>query len=240
MIDPLAQFSIYAIQKLQFFGYDISITNSTMSQLLVYISILVLAKLLCFRLSMVPNKIQIYGEFLYNMIDELLRSTAGKKSSKYFPLIFTIYTFILFSNVIGIFPFAFTATAHISITFAIALLAFVIITIIGFVNHGLGYLSILLPKGTPIFLAPLMIFIELFAYLARPISLSIRLAANMTAGHVVLKVLASFVIMSGIFGFLPFIMLTLLTGFEIFIAVLQAYIFSVLCCAYLGDALDLH
>ena len=148
--------------------------------------------------------------------------------------------FILISNSVGMIPSVFTTTSHISVTFTLAIFVFITITAIGFVKNGIGYFSILLPKGTPMFLAPLIIFIELFAYLARPISLSIRLAANMTAGHVVLKVLATFVILSGLFGIMPLILLTILTGFEIFISILQAYIFSVLTCAYLNDALNLH
>jgi F-type H+-transporting ATPase subunit a len=137
-------------------------------------------------------------------------------------------------------PGGFTATSHIVVTFTIAILLFVVINIIGFAKHGWHYFSILLPKGTPGFLAPLMILIELFTYLSRPFSLALRLAANMTAGHIVLKVFASFVVLSGIIGVFPFMMLIILTGFEIFVAILQAYIFTILACVYLNDALNMH
>jgi F-type H+-transporting ATPase subunit a len=240
MHNPLQQFNIYSVVPLDIWGYNFAITNSAITLFIVYSIILGLCTLACLKTNLIPNKIQICGEAIFQMIDGLLVSTAGKNSKKFIPLIFALFSFILISNGIGILPFAFTVTSHVSMTFALAGSIFILITIIGFVKNGLGYFSILLPKGTPIFLAPLMIVIELFAYLARPISLSIRLAANMTAGHVVLKVLATFVVAAGIFGVLPLILLTILTGFEIFIAVLQAYIFSVLTCAYLGDALNLH
>jgi F-type H+-transporting ATPase subunit a len=194
----------------------------------------------CHKISLVPGKVQACGEAIFLLIDGMLLSTAGKKSQKFFTLIFSLFMFILISNSIGMIPSVFTTTSQISVTFTLAIFVFIVVTVVGFVKNGMGYFSILLPKGTPMFLAPLIIFIELFAYLARPISLSIRLAANMTAGHVVLKVLATFVILSGLFGIMPLILLTILTGFEIFISVLQAYIFSILTCAYLSDALNLH
>jgi len=194
----------------------------------------------CHKISLVPGKVQACGEAIFLLIDGMLLSTAGKKSQKFFTLIFSLFMFILISNSIGMIPSVFTTTSHISVTFTLAIFVFIVVTVVGFVKNGVGYFSILLPKGTPMFLAPLIIFIELFAYLARPISLSIRLAANMTAGHVVLKVLATFVILSGLFGIMPLILLTILTGFEIFISILQAYIFSILTCAYLSDALNLH
>ena len=199
-----------------------------------------MTRIACHKVSLVPGKIQACGEIIFQLINGMLISTAGKNSQKFFTLIFSLFMFILISNSVGMIPSVFTTTSHISVTFTLAIFVFITITAIGFVKNGIGYFSILLPKGTPMFLAPLIIFIELFAYLARPISLSIRLAANMTAGHVVLKVLATFVILSGLFGIMPLILLTILTGFEIFISILQAYIFSVLTCAYLNDALNLH
>ncbi len=240
MLDPLKQFSVYSIVDLNVFGHNFAITNSTIALFITYLILLVLCKIACLRINLVPGKIQICGETIFKMIDDLLYSTAGENSKKFCPLIFTLFNFILISNIMGIIPFAFTTTSHFSVTFALAIFVFTLVTIVGFIKNGPSYLSILLPKGTPMFLAPLMIVIELFAYLARPVSLSIRLAANMTAGHVVLKVLASFVILSGIFGVLPLILLTILTGFEILVAILQAYIFSILTCAYLGDALNLY
>ena len=138
-------------------------------------------------------------------------------------------------------PGSFTATSHIAVTFAMAATIFVVITMIGIYKHGVHFMSLFMPSGTPPFLMPLIFIVELFAYLARPISLSLRLAANMTAGHIVLKVIASFVIMCGaLLGFMPFGLLIVLTAFEFFIAILQAYIFTILTCVYLNDALNLH
>jgi len=202
--------------------------------------VLLLTKVTCRKVHLVPNKMQAYGEKIFITIENTLNSTVGKDSYRFFTFIFSLFMLVLISNSIGMVPFGFTTTSHISVTFGLAVFIFIIITIIGFVKNGVSYFSLLLPKGTPFFLAPLMILVELFAYLARPISLSIRLAANMTAGHVVLKVLASLVILSGYLGIMPFILLTILTAFEIFISALQAYIFSVLTCAYLNDALNLH
>ena len=240
MLNPLEQFTVYSIVDFSLFGYNLAITNSTVALFSTYLILLILYRIACFKIKLIPGKVQICAEIMYQMIDDLVYSTAGKNSKNFCPLIFTLFNFILISNTMGAIPFAFASTSHISVTFALAIFLFSLITIVGFIKHGLGYFGILLPKGTPIFLAPLMIVIELFAYLARPISLSIRLAANITAGHVVLKVLAGFVVLSGIFGVLPFILLTILVGFELLVAMLQAYIFSVLTCVYLNNALELH
>ena len=186
------------------------------------------------------NKIHAMNEIVYEMITQTISGTCGEKGLKFAPEIFTLFAFIILCNCLGMIPGGFTATSHIIITFAIAAFLFIMINIIGFMRHGIHYFSILLPKGTPIFLAPLMIIIELFTYLSRPFSLALRLAANMTAGHIVLKVFASFVVLSGIIGIFPFMMLIILTGFEIFVAILQAYIFTILVCVYLNDAINMH
>ena len=239
MLNPLKQFVVHPI-SFNLYYYKFSITNSTLSFLITYLLVVLFVYSISTKSSLVPGRRQACGEVFFLMIQNILVSTAGKNSQQFFTFIFSLFMFILISNLIGLIPFMFTTTSHIQVTFILATFVFIIITIIGFLKNGTKYLSILLPKGTPSFLAPLMIVIELVAYLARPISLSIRLAANMTAGHVVLKVLATFVILSGFFGIVPFIVLTMVTGFEIFVSVLQAYIFSVLTCAYLSDALNLH
>ena len=170
----------------------------------------------------------------------MILGTAGEDAKKYIPFVFTLFMFILTCNLLGMLPFSFTVTSHIIVTFGMAIVVFVGVTIIGFMRHGFHYLSLFLPSGTPIAMAPLMIFTEFFAYMVRPVSLSVRLAANMTAGHIVMKVIASFVIMAPIIGVVPFALLTVLTGFELFVAVLQAYIFTILSCVYLTDAVKLH
>ncbi len=171
----------------------------------------------------------------------MVKDTVGAEGRPYFPFIFTLFMFVLFCNLFGMIPFSFTVTSHIIVTFAFAALVFLGVVSIAIVKHGFGkFISNFLPHGTPLWLAPLIFVIEIISYLARPISLSIRLAANMMAGHVMLKVIAGFVFGMGLLGVAPFALLILLTGFEIFVAVLQAYIFTVLTCVYLNDALHLH
>ena len=240
MLNPLKQFLIYPIISFDFLKYKILVTNSTLSFIFVYLIILFLTCILSSKFSMIPNRIQACGEAIFCMIQNMLISTAGKSSERFFTFIFSLFFFILISNIIGMIPFIFTTTSHISVTFILAIFVFIILLITGFLKNGFKYMSMFLPKDSPFFLAPLIILIELFTYFSRPISLSIRLSANMTAGHVVLKILATFVILSGLFGIMPFILLTILTGFEIFVSVLQAYIFSILTCAYLSDALNIH
>jgi F-type H+-transporting ATPase subunit a len=181
------------------------------------------------------------AEVLYNAIKDTLKNNAGEKAEKFMPIIFSLFLFILSCNLFGMLPYSFTATSHIAITFGLAMFVFLVITCVGFINHGLHFLSLFLPQGVPLWLAPLMIIIELFAYLARPISLSLRLAANMVAGHVLLKVLAGFVFMLPVLlKLFPVPVIMVLIGFEIFVAILQAYIFTILACVYLNDALNLH
>ena len=240
MHSPLTQFEIIPIIPLQVFGYDISFTNSSLMMLVSVLLIIGLLGITCYKSSIIPNKLQLVGELLFNLINGLLYNIAGKESKKYMPFIFSIFIFILICNLVGMFPFSFTVTSHIIVTFAMAIVIFIGVTLIGFFRHGFHYLSIFLPQGTPLPLAPLMIVIELFAYLVRPISLSMRLTANMIAGHTIMKVVASFVILAGLFGIIPFALLILLTGFEIFVAILQAYIFTVLSCVYLNNAIRLH
>jgi F-type H+-transporting ATPase subunit a len=175
------------------------------------------------------------------MITGMLDQSVGAKGRKFVPLIFTLFMFILTCNLFGMIPYGFTVTSHISITFALAMMVFLLVTLVGIYLHGFHFFSLFLPAGTPWWLAPLMVVIELFAYLARPVSLSLRLAANMVAGHVLLKVIAGFVVSMAIYlKILPIPFLVILIGFELFVAVLQAYIFTILSCVYLSDALNLH
>lgn len=240
MHNPLLQFEVKPLVALHLFGYDVSLTNSSVTMMCVLAAVFLLLGVSAFKTSIIPNRLQIIGEILFNMVNNLLYGIAGEEAKKYMPFVFSLFIFILMCNLFGMLPFSFTVTSHIIVTFAMAIVVFIGVTTIGFIRHGLHYLSLFLPQGTPIALAPLMIAIELFAYLIRPISLSLRLAANMTAGHTIMKVIASFVMLTGLFGIFPFTLLTLLTGFEIFVAVLQAYIFTILSCVYLSNAIKLH
>ena len=164
----------------------------------------------------------------------MISDTAGSKAKPYFPFVFSLFMFVLFCNMLGMLPYSFTVTSHIIVTFALAAVIFVGVTIIGFVNHGVGYLKLFIPSGVPVFLLPLIVIIEIISYLSRPVSLSVRLFANMMAGHTMLKVFGGFVISLGIIGgWLPLSFTVALTGLEILIAFLQAYVFAILTCIYL-------
>lgn len=239
--NPLDQFKIKKLIEFSLFDYDISLTNSSFFMLLAASLICTYFFIAFKNANLVPDKLQISAEMLYEMITNMLGQNIGDKGRKFAPLIFTIFLFILTCNLLGMLPYGFTVTSHISVTFALAMLVFLLVTILGFYLHGWRFLSLFLPAGTPAWLAPLMIIIELFAYLARPVSLSLRLAANMVAGHVLLKVMAGFVVSLAIyFKILPIPFIIILIGFEIFVAILQAYIFTILSCVYLNDAINLH
>jgi len=236
---PLAQFEVQTLLPIHIGDVNLSFTNAS---LWMFIAVGMIALLMFQGLrnrQLVPNRWQSTSEMLVEFVGGIVRENAGKDAMKYFPLIFTIFMFVLFCNLMGMIPMSFTVTSHIIVTFAMAGIIFLGVTAIGFIKHGTHFLSLFLPAGTPWWLMPLMIVIELVSYMARPISLSIRLAANMLAGHLLLKIVAGFV-MIGFLGVFPFVFLLIFTGFEIFIACLQAYIFTLLTCIYLNDALNLH
>ncbi len=236
---PLAQFEIHPIIPFQVGGLDLSFTNSSLWMVIVIGMITLLLSVATSRRQLVPGRVQAGSEMLVEFVSGIIQDNAGSKGMKYFPFIFSLFIFILFCNLFGMIPTSFTVTSHIIVTFAMAGFVFLGVTLIGFAKHGLHFFSLFLPKGTPWWMIPLMITIELISYLSRPISLSIRLAANMMAGHLLLKIMAGFVA-AGIVGIFPFLFLLLFTGFEIFVACLQAYIFTLLTCIYLNDALNLH
>ncbi len=209
--------------------------------------------------SLVPGKWQMAVELSFEFVANMLKENVGTKARPYFPFVFSLFMFVLGCNLLGMFPyFNFTVTSHIAVTFAFAMFVFIAVTIIGFAKHGAGYLKMFMPEGVPLAMAPLMIPIEFMSYLVRPVTLSLRLAGNMMAGHVLLKVLAGFVISLGGFvgaeGMLsgdgvgiasitsavPFVLLIAFVAFEFLVALLQAYIFSLLVSIYLNDALNMH
>jgi F-type H+-transporting ATPase subunit a len=244
-LEPLHQFKIQQMFDIDLFGIDVSFSNSSLFMILSMASIIILGLLYKVKYSDADgivkiNRIHAASELLYEIITKTIYGTCGTNGLKYTAEIFSLFLFIILCNAFGMIPGGFTVTSHIVVTFAIALTLFIFVNIVGFAKHGLHYFSLFLPKGTPAFLAPLMIVIELFTYLSRPFSLALRLAANMTAGHIVLKVFAAFVTVSGIIGIFPFGMLIILSGFEIFVAILQAYIFTILTCVYLNDAINMH
>ncbi|MDA0781678.1 MAG: F0F1 ATP synthase subunit A [Rickettsiales bacterium] len=239
---PLEQFKIkYYTDVPEIFGANLNFSNSSMFMVFVITAVSLFLILSMKRRELVPGRWQSMAELSYELVANMIKDNVGNEGKPYFPIIFSLFMFVLFCNLFGMLPYSFTVTSHISITFALASLVFIGVTVIAIVKHGVKFFGFFLPAGTPWWMAPLMYFIELFAYLARPVSLSIRLAANMMAGHTMLKVIAGFVVSLGItLGWAPLAMLVVLTGFEIFVAVLQAYIFTVLTCVYLNDALHLH
>ena len=237
---PLAQFEIKPLYKLELGGYDISFTNSALFMLIAFLLITFFLLLSTRRRKTVPGRWQVMAELSYEFIASLIRDTIGAEGRKYFPFVFTAFMFILVGNLLGMTPYSFTFTSHIIVTFALAGSIFVGVTIIAIAKHGLHFFSFFLPPGTPWIMAPLLVPIEVISYLSRPISLSVRLFANMLAGHTLLKVIAGFVGLLGVAGVLPLALVTALTGLEILIAFLQAYVFAILTCLYINDALHLH
>lgn len=239
---PLAQFEVKPLIPLHIGSHDISFTNASLWMALVVGAVLVLMGLASARRAMVPGRLQSFAEILMGMIGSTMTDVAGKESLKYFPAIFTLFIFVLFANLGGMVPYSFTVTSHIVVTFALAILVFLATTLIMITRHGVGgFLHYFLPAGTPWWMIWLIYPIEMISYLSRPVSLSIRLAANMTAGHILLKIMAGFVVMlASVLSIAPLALVIGVTAFEIGIALLQAYIFTVLTCVYLHDAIHLH
>tara|TARA_Y100000817_G_scaffold278384_1_gene241103 strand:- start:2539 stop:3273 length:735 start_codon:yes stop_codon:yes gene_type:complete len=240
--NPMHQFNVYKIgPEVKISGIDLSFTNSSLFMLLSATLILFFLALGTREKKIIPTKIQLISEMLYNFIAKMISDTAGKKAKPYFSFIFTLFVFILFCNMLGMLPYSFTVTSHIIVTLTFAIFIFIGVTILGFAIHGFKYLKIFVPSGVPILLLPIITIIEIISYLSRPISLSVRLFANMMAGHTMLKVFGGFVISLGLVGgWLPLTFSVALTGLEILVAFLQAYVFAILTCIYLNDALNLH
>ena len=240
--NPMTQFNVNRIgPEIKIGAFDISFTNASLFMLISSVAILVIFNLGSKKNSLIPNKIQLLAELSYTFVSKMISDTAGLKAKPYFSFIFSLFMFVLFCNMFGMMPYSFTVTSHIIVTFALAAFVFIGVTIIGFMKHGLGYLKLFVPSGVPAVLLPLIIIIEVISYLSRPVSLSVRLFANMLAGHTMMKVFGGFVVSLGIVGgWLPLSFSVALTGLEFLVAFLQAYVFAILTCIYLNDALNLH
>lgn len=246
MADPLHQFVVTPIVPLSVGGIDLSFTNSALWMVLgavVSISFLGLAMR---RQALVPGRAQVFAESLYEFVANMIRENIGPGGRQYFPLIFTLFMMVLMGNVLGLIPFSFTYTSHLIVTGALALIIFLTVMVIGLARHGLHFFSLFLPPGVPLWLAPLVVPLEIVSFLIRPITLSVRLFANMMAGHLMLKVFAGFSVgmagmgaigMLGALG--PMLFNTALIAFELLVALIHAYVFSVLSCLYLKDTVDL-
>ena len=240
MASPIEQFQIRPIVPVEVLGVDASLTNSGVLMLIAVTGIVTFLTLTMRRRALVPGRWQSVAEVTYEFVAGMVRENVGLEGRKYFPFIFSLFMFVLFGNMLGMIPYSFTFTSHIIVTFTMAAVVFLGTTVIGFARHGIGFFSFFLPAGTPWFVAPILIPIEVISYFTRPISLSLRLFANMTAGHTLLKVFAGFVVTMGLAGFVPLVFVIALTGLEFLIAFLQAYVFAILSCIYLSDAIHLH
>lgn len=247
-MDPLHQFQIIPLIPIHIGDLDVSFSNSALYMAIAVLLIMGLLVMGMRNRALVPGRLQSLAEMFYEFIANMVRENAGPDARRYFPFVFSLFMFILLGNMLGMVPGTFTFTSHIIVTFALALTVFVFVTLLGLAKHGLHFFTLFMPHGAPIALAPILVPIEVLSYLSRPVSLSIRLFANMMAGHTMLKVFAGFSVMLGgglgaggyAIGILPVIINVALVGFEILVAFLQAYVFTILTCLYIRDALELH
>jgi len=240
---PLEQFMIHPIIKINFLNlFDISLTNNTLSIIVAMGSFIFLSYFFTYKIALLPYATQIFGEILYFFIFNIVFNQVGFKGLQYFPLIFTTFNFILFCNLLGLIPFNFTATAQIMQLFTLSLSFILSFVIIGFLRHKIGFLKLFVPKNVPIFLVPLIVVVEVLSYCLRPISLSVRLFANMLAGHTLLHIIAGFGIKiikkSFIIGIIPFIFIMAIICLELAIAFIQAYVFTMLITIYLNESIQ--
>jgi F-type H+-transporting ATPase subunit a len=228
---PVQQFELKPIVPIEIGGLDLSFTNSSLWMMVAVGAVTAFLTLGMKGGRMVPTRGQAAAEMFYEFIASMVRENVGSGGRPYFPFIFTLFMFIFAGNLLGMIPYSYTFTSQIIVTFGMAFVVFIGVTIVALAKHGLHFFTFFFPSGAPIYMAPLLIPIEIISYFVRPVSLSVRLFANMMAGHTMMKVFG---------GFAPLVILVGLTGFEILVAVLQAYVFAVLTCLYLNDALHLH
>lgn len=243
-VDPIHQFHVNKIVDLNIGGLDVSFTNSS---LFMVVTVVLASAFLYFassRRSLVPSRFQSTAEMSYEFVANMLRDAAGKQGMQFFPLVFSLFMFILVANLIGMVPYFYTVTSQIVVTFILAMLVILTVVVVGFYKHGAHFLNLFVPKGVPGIVLPLVVAIEVISFLSRPVSLSVRLFANMLAGHITLKVFAGFIVSMSSVGaigvagaILPLFMTVAITALEFLVAFLQAYVFAVLACMYLNDAL---
>ena len=245
---PMAQFEVYPIIPIHVGGLDLSFTNASLWMVLAVVSASLVLVLGVKRDGIVPGRLQSMVELIYSFIERnTVLSVMGEEGKRFFPMIFTLFIFIFFTNFFGLIPYSFTVTSHIIVTFAMALSVFALVLVVGFWTHGLHFFSLFVPSGAPAWIMPVIVPIEIISFLSRPISLSVRLAANMLAGHTMLKVFAGFIVtMLGAGGVLavlsiaPLIAGVLVTALEVLVAAIQAWVFALLTCIYLNEAVHLH
>jgi len=249
-MNPMAQFAVRPLVPLHIGQYDVSFTNQALWMFIVVGAASLFLYFAAASRSLVPSRMQSIAELSYEFVGNMIQSAAGEAGLRFFPFIFTIFIFVLLSNVFGLIPGSFTVTSHIAVTFSLAAVVIATVILTGFLVHGIGFLKLFAPKA-PVYLLFLLVPIEIISFLTRPISLSVRLFANMLAGHTMLKVFAGFVIALGAtlvtpkpwfapLAVAPLFLIVAITALEILVAVLQAYVFAILTCIYLNEALHLH
>jgi F-type H+-transporting ATPase subunit a len=242
--DPIHQFHIIKWIPIHLGGVDVSFTNSAAFMALTAVASSAFIYLTSSSRGLIPTRLQSVTEMIYEFVASMLRDSAGPQGMRFFPFIFALFMFVLIGNLLGMYPYFFTITSQIIVTFCLAMTVITVVVVYGFMKHGLHFLQLFVPPGVPKALMPLVVAIEVMSFLSRPVSLSVRLFANMLAGHITLKVFAGFVVALGSLGFVggvgaifPFLMTVALTGLEVLVAVLQAYVFAILSCMYLNDAI---
>jgi F-type H+-transporting ATPase subunit a len=247
---PMAQFEIKPLIPLHLGGYDVSFTNQSLWMVIVVAAVSIFMFVAMSRRSLVPNRMQSMAEMSYEFVANMINMAAGEEGLKFFPMIFTIFMFVATSNVFGLIPGSFTVTSQICVTLALTMLIILTVIVTGFYKHGLGFLKLFVPKA-PVYMLPVLVPLEVISFCTRPMSLSVRLFANMLAGHTMLKVMAGFVIALGATAVTsqayfaplsigPMLLIIAISGLEVLVALLQAYVFAILACIYLGEALHLH
>ena len=234
------QFLIEQLVPLRVGNYDLSYTNSALFMTIAVVAVTGLLVLATSGSRLVPTRWQSVAELLYEFIANMVRDNVGKEGMRYFPFIFSLFMFVLFGNLLGMIPYGFTFTSHIIVTFAMAFFIFIGVTLIGLARHGLHFFTFFAPKGVPLVLLVLLVPIEIVSYMIRPLTLSVRLFANMMVGHTMLIIFAGFVVSMGLFGILPLFFNVFLISLELLVALLQAFVFTILTCIYLNDAIHLH
>jgi F-type H+-transporting ATPase subunit a len=250
--NPIKQFEIHEVFPFEAFGLNLAFTNSSFFMMLTTVLTVILFTVAMSSRALVPNRAQSVAEIIYGFVADMVRSTAGQDGLRFFPFVFTLFIFILVANMLGMFPYfpapgahSFTITSHLIVTVALAMMVWLTVIVYGVFKNGFGFLRLFVPSGVPVFILPFVTLIEIISFVSRPISHSVRLFANMLAGHILLKVFAGFIVMLAgglgaagyVVGILPFAMTLGLTALEFLVAFLQAYVFAILTCIYLSDAL---
>jgi F-type H+-transporting ATPase subunit a len=250
VLNPMAQFAVKPLVPLHIGTYDVSFTNESLLMVIVVGAASLFLYWAALSRSLVPTRMQSMAELSYEFVGNMIHSAAGEDGLKFFPFVFTIFMYVLLSNFFGLIPGSFTVTSQIAVTFALAAVVIITVILTGFLQHGIGFLKLFVPKA-PIYLLVLLVPIEIISFCTRPVSLSVRLFANMLAGHTMLKVFAGFVIALGAtlvspkpwlapLSVAPLFLIVAITALEILVAFLQAYVFAILTCIYLSEALHLH